>query len=190
MKKDLGPLLALYPMPATVVGAESNGKVNWLMVAHVGIIGHDRLMVSMHKAHHTNQMVKDSRRLSINMVDKGMLRRADYVGCVSGAKTDKQGVFAHHTGPGGTPVIDESPLVMECEVTGDYETDTFDNFICRVTHTIADENVTDDMGKPDYNRLKPVLFDMPGYSYLRTGDVICRCTLPGREYARETDGDN
>ena len=33
MKKDLGPLLALYPMPATVVGAESNGKVNWLMVA-------------------------------------------------------------------------------------------------------------------------------------------------------------
>lgn len=55
MKKDLGPLLALYPMPATVVGAESNGKVNWLMVAHVGIIGHDRLMVSMHKAHHTNQ---------------------------------------------------------------------------------------------------------------------------------------
>lgn len=50
--------------------------------------------------------------------------------------------------------------------------------------------MTDDKGKPDYNRLKPVLFNMPGYSYLRTGDVICRCTLPGREYARETDGDN
>lgn len=87
-------------------------------------------------------------------------------------------------------MIDESPLVMECEVTDNYETDTFDNFICRVMHTIADENVTDDKGKPDYNRLKPVLFNMPGYSYLRTGDVICRCTLPGREYAHETDGDN
>ena len=46
-KKLIGNTLALYPMPLTVVGAEVDGRVNWLVVAHVGIIGHDRILVSM-----------------------------------------------------------------------------------------------------------------------------------------------
>ena len=39
MKKNIGNVLALYPTPVVVVGTEVNGKVNWLLVAHVGIIG-------------------------------------------------------------------------------------------------------------------------------------------------------
>ena len=35
-KKNLGSLLALYPKPMTVVGAEVEGKVNWLVVGHTG----------------------------------------------------------------------------------------------------------------------------------------------------------
>lgn len=49
-KKNIGNLLALYPKPMTVVGAEVEGKVNWLVVGHTGIIGHDRILVSMSKA--------------------------------------------------------------------------------------------------------------------------------------------
>ena len=30
-KKNLGSLLALYPKPMTVIGAEVEGKVNWLV---------------------------------------------------------------------------------------------------------------------------------------------------------------
>ena len=33
-KKNIGKLLALYPKPMTVVGAEVDGKVNWLVVGH------------------------------------------------------------------------------------------------------------------------------------------------------------
>lgn len=46
-KKNIGKLLALYPKPMTVVGAEVEGKVNWLVIGHTGIIGHDRILVSM-----------------------------------------------------------------------------------------------------------------------------------------------
>ena len=49
MKKNIGNVLALYPTPAVVVGTEVNGKVNWLLVAHVGIIGHDQIMLSLFK---------------------------------------------------------------------------------------------------------------------------------------------
>ena len=182
MKKNIGPMLALYPTPAVVVGAEVDGKANWLLVAHVGIIGHDRIMLSMHKAHYTNQGVKAAGCLSVNIVEENMLGRADYVGSVSGAKTDKSGVFAYHAGEAGTPVIDDSRLVMECEVVDNYETDAFDNFICRIVNTYAEESILNDKGKPDYNKLKPVLFEMPGYTYLRTGGEISKCLQPGRGY--------
>ena len=174
-KKNIGSLLALYPKPMTVVGAEVEGKVNWLVVGHTGIIGHDRILVSMSKSHHTNQGIKDSKKLSINLVSREMLPKADYVGSVSGASVDKSNVFEYHWGENGTPVIDASPLTMECDVVNIYETEGFDNFICSVANTYAAPDVLDADGKLDYTRLKPVLFEFPTYSYMATGEVIGRC---------------
>lgn len=181
MKKNIGSVLALYPTPAVVVGTMIEGKPAWLLAGHVGIIGHDRILVSLHKAHHTNLGVRATGLLSVNMVDEALLPRADYVGITSGAKTDKSQVFAWHTGNEGTPVIEDSPLVMECEVVDNYETDTFDNFICRIADTSVEEDMLNSEGKVDYNKLKPVLFEMPTYSYLRTGEVIGKCTTLGKK---------
>ena len=158
-KKNIGSKLALYPMPVTVVGAEVNGKVNWLLVAHVGIIGHDRILVSMSDKHYTNQGIIESKKLSVNLVDRKMLPKADYVGSVSGANTDKSHEFLFHWGENGSPVIDASPLVMECNVVDIYKSDGFDNFICSIANTYAAPEVLDGNGKLDYTRLKPVLFE-------------------------------
>lgn len=174
-KKNIGKRLALYPMPATVVGTEVEGKVNWILVAHTGIIGHDRILVSMNKNHYTNQGIREYKKLSINLVSHEMLPKADYVGSVSGASVDKSEVFDYHWGENGTPVIDASPLTMECDVVDIYKSDGFDNFICSVANTYATPEVLDDSGKLDYTRLKPVLFTFPGYSYLATGEVIGKC---------------
>ena len=174
-KKNIGSLLALYPKPMTVIGAEVEGKVNWLVVGHTGIIGHDRILVSMSKQHYTNQGIKKLKKFSINLVSREMLPKADYVGSVSGASGDKSDVFAYHIGENGTPVIDASPLTMECNVVDTYKTDGFDNFICAVVNTYAAPDVLDSNGKLDYTRLKPVLFEFPTYSYLATGEVIGKC---------------
>ncbi len=174
-KKHIGNLLALYPKPMTVIGAEVEGKVNWLVVGHTGIIGHDRILVSMSDKHHTNQGIRQSKKLSINLVSREMLPKADYVGSVSGASVDKSEVFGFHWGENGTPVIDASPLTMECDVVDIYKTDGFDNFICSVVNTYAAPEVLDADGKPDYTRLKPVLFDFTTYSYIATGEVIGKC---------------
>ena len=174
-KQNIGSVLALYPKPMTVIGAEVNGKVNWLVVGHTGIIGHDRILVSMSKSHYTNQGIKESKKLSVNLVSREMLSKADYVGSVSGASVDKSEVFEYHWGENGTPVIDASPLTMECDVVDIYETEGFDNFICSITNTYAASDVLDDKGKLDYTRLKPVLFEFPTYSYLATGEIIGKC---------------
>jgi flavin reductase (DIM6/NTAB) family NADH-FMN oxidoreductase RutF/quinol monooxygenase YgiN len=174
-KQNIGSLLALYPKPMTVVGAEVEGKVNWLVVGHTGIIGHDRILLSMSKSHYTNQGIRKSKKLSVSLVSLEMLPKADYVGSVSGASVDKSEVFEYHIGENGTPVIDISPLTMECNVVDIYETEGFDNFICSVVNTYVSPDVLGDNGKPDYTRLKPVLFDFPTYSYLATGEVIGKC---------------
>ncbi len=174
-KQNIGSLLALYPKPMTVVGTEVEGKVNWLVIGHTGIIGHDRILVSMSDKHYTNRGIRQLKKLSINLVSREMLPKADYVGGISGASVDKSGVFDFHWGENGSPVIDASPLAMECNVVDIYKTDGFDNFICSIANTYASPEVLDADGKPDYMRLKPVLFDFTTYSYIATGEVIGKC---------------
>ena len=49
MKKDVGARMALYPMPAAVVGAMVKGKPNWILTGHMGIMGHGHIMTSLSK---------------------------------------------------------------------------------------------------------------------------------------------
>lgn len=182
MKQNIGNLLALYPTPAVIIGATVDGKPSWTLVAHIGIVAHDRLLVSLHASHYINEGIKESGRLSVNIVTEEFLPQADYCGIVSGNKMDKSGVFSLATGDGGTPMVGESPLTMECRVEDVYECNGFENFVCSVCHTYADDSVLGVDGKPDYARLRPVLFEMPTYRYLRTGDAIGHCTDAGRKY--------
>lgn len=175
MKKNIGSKLALYPTPLVVVGTMVNGRPNWTLVGHLGIIGHDRVMVSMSDTHYSNQGIRNTKALSINIVDEAMLQRADYVGCVSGADEDKSGLFVYHLADEGTPVIDEAPASMVCTVEDIYKTEGFESFICKIAATYAEESVLDSSGRLDYNVLKPVLFEMPTYQYLKTGKVLGKC---------------
>ena len=175
MKKNIGSKLALYPMPITVIGAMNGDKPTWTLVGHLGIIGHDRVMVSLAAPHFINGKIKETKKLSINIVDENILPQADYVGSVSGNKTDKSQVFSYEIGEAGAPVISNSPLTLECSVVDIYETPNFESFVCTIDNTYVDEKHLDADGKINYNSLKPVLFEFPTYQYLKTGDVIGKC---------------
>ena len=41
----------LYPTPVTLIGAMNGDKPTWTLVAHVGIIGHDKVLVSLAEPH-------------------------------------------------------------------------------------------------------------------------------------------
>jgi flavin reductase (DIM6/NTAB) family NADH-FMN oxidoreductase RutF len=76
MKRNIGSILALYPTPLVVVGVMVDKKPNWTLIGHVGIIGHDRIMVSMASAHYSNKGIKENKILSVNIVDEAMLKKA------------------------------------------------------------------------------------------------------------------
>jgi len=135
MKKNIGSQLALYPTPVTLIGAMNGDKPTWTLVAHVGIIGHDRVIVSLAAPHFINGVIKNSDKLSINIVDEEILPQADYASSVSGAKADKSELFDYEVGDSGTPIIKKAPLTMECRVVDVYNTQGFESFICTIEHT-------------------------------------------------------
>ena len=175
MKKNVGALLALYPMPVAVIGAMNGEKPTWTLVAHMGIIGHDRILVSLAVPHFINGCIKREQKLSVSLVDEEMLPEADEAGALSGNKADKSELFAWARGENGAPLIEKSPLVIECTVADVYETKGFESFICTIDATYVDEKNLDAQGKVNYNTLKPVLFEFPTYSYLGTGAVLGKC---------------
>ena len=155
MRRNIGNALALYPMPVTVIGAMNGDEPTWTLVAHVGIIGHNRVTVSLAAAHFINDCIKKTGRLSVNLVSEPMLPQVAVAGAVSGAKQSKAGLFGWEAAENGAPLISEAPVSVACAV--------------------VDEDDLTEAGKIDYARVKPVLFEFPTYSYLRTGDVIGPC---------------
>lgn len=174
-KVNLGKIMALYPKPITVVGVTVDGKVNWRLVGHTGIIGHNKILVSMKQSNYTNRGIFTDKKLSINLVSRQMLPKADYVGSVKGSVVDKSQVFDYSFGENGSPIINESPLSIECNVVDVYESEDFDNFICEIANTYAASDVLNEEGNLDYSKLKPVLYTFPTYEYLATGEVIGDC---------------
>lgn len=174
MKQNIGSKLALYPTPIAIVGAMNNGKPTWTLVAHVGIIGHDRILVSLMDTHYINQFIKEHKKLSLNLVDEALLPNADYVGTVSGAKMDKSAFFDYELAENGAPIIKASPLALECSVVDIYPTKSFESFICIIDGTYVEEKHLN-QNKINYNTLKPVLFEFPTYEYLKTGETLGKC---------------
>ncbi len=174
-KKNIGAALALYPSPLIVVGTMVNDKPTWTLVAHAGTVAHSHLMVSLVHAHYINKGILANKTLSVNVVDESWLKEADRMGTISGNKVDKSEAFAWTMGENGAPLIDEAKVSIECEVDGSYELEHFDNFICRILATYADESVLNANGKIDYHVFKPVLFEFPTYEYFVTGEKVGNC---------------
>ena len=175
MKKNIGAVLALYPSPVIVVGAMVDGKPNWTLVAHAGVVAHSHLMLSMVQAHYSNKGIRESKRVSVNIVDASWLKEADRMGTISGNKEDKSEAFAWSLGDNGAPLIDEAKVSIECEVDGNYELEHFDNFFCKILATYAEESVLNEKGKINYHVFKPALFEFPTYEYFVTGEKLGDC---------------
>lgn len=184
-KRNLGQVFALYPTPDAVIGTVVEGKVNWNNIAHLGIVGMDKLMLSMHKGHYSCKGIRENKTASVNLVSKEMIVAADYVGMVSGHKTDKSKVFDYFEGElENAPLIKDSPISMECELVDIYETDKEDNFILKPINTYVDDDILDENDKIDYEKAQPILFEMPGKSYLELGKKVGNCWEDGKKYRK------
>ncbi len=182
MKKDIGPVNALYPMPVVLVGTMVDGRANFLTVAHVGIFTLQIISLGINKSHYSNRGIIENRTFSVNIPGDDLVTATDYAGLVSGAREDKSRVFTVEYGALGTaPMIAEAPLCMECELLNVLDYGTHDVFTGKPVHTYADESILRN-GTVDLSLMKPMLFDMFQRKYWKLGKPFADCWSEGKNY--------
>jgi flavin reductase (DIM6/NTAB) family NADH-FMN oxidoreductase RutF len=183
MKKNLGVINSLYPMPVTLVGAQVNGKANFVTVAHVGIMNmgaQNYITVGLAKIHHTNEGIKENKTFSVNIPSEDQVVETDYCGLVSGKETDKSEIFETFYGELGTaPMISQCPVNMECKMHQTIDFPAHDVFMGEIVASYSDEEVLT-KGSVDLAKVKPMLFDMARKNYWRLGEPFARCWNVGR----------
>ena len=184
MKKNLGAVNCLYPMPITLVGAIVNGKPNYLTVAHVGIMNHAQptyITVGLGKMHYTNAGIKENKTFSVNIPSEDMVMETDYCGIVTGKNTDKAALFEAFYGELKTaPMIAECPVNIECKLYDIIDFPTHDVFIGEIMATYCDENVFTD-NAIDLLKVRPMLFDMGRRRYWKLGEPFAECWNIGKQ---------
>ncbi len=182
--KKIGPVNAMYPSLTTIVGATVNGKPNFLTIAHVGIMNAGTpqyISVGLNKAHYTNQGIYENKTFSVNIPSRKMVVETDYVGIVSGKKTDKSRLFDVFYGITETaPMISKCPVIMECRLHHVVEFPAHDIFIGEIVETYANQSaLTDD--KIDIRKVDPLLFDMGSKEYWSLGDPVAKAWNVGKQ---------
>ena len=182
----LGPGTLIYPQPALLVGANVNGKPNFLTVAWAGIAGENPPMVSIAIRHnrYTLKGIRQNMTFSVNVPSTDMVRETDYCGIVSGSEVDKVEVcrFKVFYGKlGSAPLIEQYPVNLECKVVHILDLGSHSLVIGRIRETHVSESCLTD-GKPDIDKINPLIYitDSDG-QYQALGGVIGKAYSVGKE---------
>jgi len=186
MRKDLGVVPAVYPMPVLMVAAyDENGVVNVMNAAWGMICGTDKIALFIDDEHKTTQNIRKVKAFSVSIADKDHMDVADFFGIATGNKmADKfknSGYHAVKSSNVNAPIIEEFPLCMECELAEIVETENIFAVIGKIVNVNADEKVINEKGKVDPVKLNALIFDQFQSGYYVTGEKVGKAWNAGKE---------
>jgi len=174
MKKDLGVVQAVYPMPVLMVAAyDENEKVNVMNVAWGQICDEDKIILFIGEGKKTWLNIQASKAFTVALADEAHMDVADFFGIASGNRIDdkfeRTGYHAVKSDRVHAPIIEEFPVVMECELLEFARTDHISGVVGRIVNVKADEAVLSDDGAVDPEKLHALMFDQFRNGYYLTG---------------------
>lgn len=177
MKKDLGIVQAVYPMPVLMVAAyDENEKVNVMNAAWGQICDNDKIIIFIGEGKKTWLNIKASKAFTVSLADEAHMDVADFFGIASGNKIndkfERTGYTATKSDKVHAPIIDEFPVVMECELLDILDTEYVSGIVGRIVNVKAEEAVLSDNGKVDPAKLRALIFDTFQHGYYVTGEKV------------------
>ncbi|HHT98392.1 MAG TPA: flavin reductase family protein [Clostridiales bacterium] len=174
-KEHWKPGNMLYPIPAVMVSCGSVEKSNIITIAWAGTICSNPAMVSISikKERYSYNIIKENKEFVINLVTKDLVRQTDFCGVRSGKDIDKFKEMKLTPIKGqkvNAPIIDQSPLNIECIVKEIIPLGSHDMFLAEVVNVTVDKRYMDDKGKFHLNKS-----DLIAYShgeYFRLGEKL------------------
>lgn len=175
----------VYPMPAFLIGANVDGKPNFMTAAWSGIAGSQPPMITVALQHHryTLKGMKQNMTFTVNVPSIDLVKETDYCGVISGSKTDKVADCRFKVFYGKletAPLIEQCPVNLECKVQHILDLGSHELVVGRIEEAyVSEECLTD--GKPDVNKIKPIIYVTHGRKYQAFGEVIASAFSVGRE---------
>ena len=171
-KQEWKPGNMLYPLPAVLVSVRGkNGKDNLFTAAWAGTICSDPVMlsVSVRPSRYSYDMIKETGEFVVNLTTRSLARATDYCGVRSGRDEDKwltSGLHKDEASKINVPMVQESPVNLECKVEEMRELGSHTMFIARVVAVHVDEAYMDENGKFDFNLAEPLVYSHGEYFVL------------------------
>jgi len=147
----------VYPIPAVMVSCGTMEKSNIITVAWTGIINTNPAMVyiSVRPTRYSYNLIKDQGEFVINLTTKSLTRATDWCGVKSGANVDKFKEMKLHKEKASIvkcPMIQESPVSVECKVKEIKELGSHTMFMAEVVAINVDEKYIDNKGAFDITK--------------------------------------
>ena len=189
MKKSLGPLPAVFPMPVLMIGTyDENGVPNVMNAAWGMVSDMDRITLFLAEDRKTVDNLKVTGAFTVALADVPHMAEADYFGIATGRKTPdkfaRTGLTAVKSGAVNAPVIEEFPLTMECEFVEEVNTENVHCYVGKIVNVLADEAVLNEKGKVDPVRLNALLFDQFGNGYYTVGEKVGKAWNAGKGFVK------
>lgn len=149
MKVDFKPGTMVYPVPAVIVSCGATPEeYNLVTVSWVGTICTDPPMcyISVRPSRHSHPIITKNQEFVINLTTKEMAFATDWVGVKSGKDFNKFEEMKLTPGKAkvvNAPIIEESPVCIECRVREVMKLGTHDMFIADVVNVQADDKYLD-----------------------------------------------
>ena len=177
MKKDIGLVQAVYPMPVLMVAAyDANGKVNAMNVAWGQICDDDKIILFIGEGKKTWLNIQESKAFTVALADQAHMKEADFFGIASGNKIndkfERTGLHAVKSDKVNAPIIEEFPVVMECELLEFLKTDYVSGIVGRIVNVKAEESVLDEKSKVEVEKTGAIMFDQFKHGYYLTGEKV------------------
>lgn len=159
----------LYPLPVVMITvSDKEGNSNIITVAWAGTICSDPAMVSIsvRPERHSHKMLMESGEFVINLTTKDLAYATDYCGVKSGRDVDKFKEMNLTPIPASVvkaPMIEESPVNIECKITEVKQLGTHDMFMAEVVAVHADEKYMDENNKFHLEKAEPIVYSHGTY---------------------------
>ena len=177
MKKDIGLVQAVYPMPVLMVAAyDANGKVNAMNVAWGQICDDNKIILFIGEGKKTWLNIQESKAFTVALADQAHMKEADFFGIASGNKIndkfERTGLHAVKSDKVNAPIIEEFPVVMECELLEFLKTNYVSGIVGKIVNVKAEESVLDEKGKVEVEKTGAIMFDQFKHGYYLTGEKV------------------
>lgn len=148
----------VYPLPAVMVStADREGNDNIITVAWTGTVCTNPAMlyISVRPERYSYHMLRESGEFVVNLTTEKLAKAIDWCGVRSGRDFDKWKEMHLTRGKAEkltyAPIIQESPVNIECKVTEVQELGSHHMFLAKVGAVQVDESYMNETGKFELN---------------------------------------